>query len=90
MRLINYVPWRQTNSRDGVQPDDRKVQAIHEMTRPETKEDVKGALGVRKYLARFMPHQSANSKALRSLFKEKQHGNGLLNTKKSGTRSKQL
>jgi len=53
-----------------VQPDDRKVQAIHEIKRPDTKEDVKRVLGVINYLARFMPHQSANSKALRSLLKE--------------------
>jgi len=52
-----------------VQPDDRKVQAIHEMKNPEIKEDVKRALGVINYLARFIPHQSANSKALRSLLK---------------------
>ena len=44
-----------TLNRDGVQPDDRKVQAIHEMKRPKTK-DVKGALDVINYLARFMSH----------------------------------
>ena len=53
-------------TRDGAQPDDRKVQAIHEVKRPETK-DVKRALGVINYLARYMPHQSTNCKVLRSL-----------------------
>ena len=57
-------------TRNGVQPDDRKVKAIHEMQRPETKEDVKRALGLINYLSRFIPHQSANNKALRSLLKE--------------------
>ena len=54
---------------DGVQPDDRKVQDIHKITRSETK-DVKRALGVINYLARFMSYQSANSKAIHSLLKE--------------------
>ena len=40
------------------------------MQRPETKEDVKRALGLINYLSRFIPHQSANNKALRSLLKE--------------------
>ena len=38
--------------------------------RPETKEDVNRALGIINFLARFMTHQSANSKALRYLIKE--------------------
>jgi len=45
-----------------VKPADRKVQAIHELKRPESKEDIKRALGVINYLARF--------KVLRSLLKE--------------------
>ena len=57
-------------TRDGVQPDDKKVQAIHELKRSKTKEDVKRALGVINYLARFMPHELANSKVLSSLLKE--------------------
>ena len=53
-----------------MQRDDRKVQAIDEIKRPEIKEDVKRALVVINCLARSMRHQSANSKALRSLLKE--------------------
>jgi len=55
MRRTNYIPWRQTDSM---------------MWHPETKEDVKRSLSVINYLARFIPHQSANSKASRSLLKE--------------------
>ena len=65
---ITFLEDRLT--RNGVQPDDREVKAIHEMQRPETKEDVKRALGLINYLSRFIPHQSANNKALRSLLKE--------------------
>jgi len=43
---------------DGVQLDDRKVQAINGIRRPETKEDIKRALGVINYLVRFMSYQS--------------------------------
>ena len=75
---------------DGRQTDDRKVQAIHEMKRPETKEDIKRALGVINYLARFMPHQSANSEALRSLLKEDTSWEWFTQHEKRGTRSKQF
>jgi len=53
-----------------VQPDDRKAQGIHEMKHTETNEDIKRAIDVINYLARFMPHQLANSKILRSLLNE--------------------
>jgi len=72
-----------------VQPDDRKVQAIQKIKRPETK-DVKRTLGVINYLARFMPPQSVNSKVLCFGLNNIQHGNGLLNTKNNGTRSNQF
>ena len=68
MEQITFLGDRLT--RDGVQPDDRKVQGINEMTHSETNDDVKRALAVINYLARFMPYQSANSKTLRSLLKE--------------------
>ena len=51
-----------------MQPDDRKVQAIHKMKPPETKEDVKRPLGMINYLAKFMPHQIAKKQS--SLLKE--------------------
>jgi len=57
-------------TRDGIQPDDRKVTAIHEMQRPQNKEDVKRALGLINYLSRFIPNQAVNSKAIRSLLKD--------------------
>ena len=64
---ITFLGERLT--RDSVQSDDRQVQVIHEMKRPQTKQDVKWALVI-SYLARFMPRKSANSKALRSLVKD--------------------
>ena len=59
----NKLSSLDTRTRDCVQPEDRKVQTMHEMKRSETKE------GMINYLARFMPHH-ANNKTLRSLLKE--------------------
>ena len=46
MRVEKITFLGNSFTRDGLQPDHRKIQAINEMKHPETKEDVTRAVGV--------------------------------------------
>lgn len=54
-------------SEDGVKPDPRKVSAIHNMERPQNRDDVRRFLGMVTYLAKFIPDLSTQTAPLRSL-----------------------
>ena len=45
-------------SRDGVEPDPRKIPGIEEMTAPETKQQLQSFLGMVTYMGNFIPHLS--------------------------------
>ena len=57
-------------SRDGVEPDPRKIQGIEEMTAPETKQQLQSFLGMVTYMGNFMPHLSHHTEPLRQLLKK--------------------
>ena len=57
-------------SRDGVEPDPKKIQGIEEMTPPETKQQLQSFLGMVTYLGNFMPHLSHHTEPLRQLLKK--------------------
>ena len=57
-------------SKDGVEPDPRKIQGIEEMTVPETKWQLQSFLGMVTYMGNFIPHLSHHTEPLRQLLKK--------------------
>ena len=57
-------------SREGVEPDPRKIQGIEEMTVPETKQQLQSFLGMVTYMGNFIPHLSHHTELLRQLLKK--------------------
>ena len=45
-------------SREGVEPDQKKIQGIEEMTVPETKQQLQSFLGMVTYMGNFIPHHT--------------------------------
>ena len=56
-------------SREGVEPDPKKIQGIEEMTAPETKQQLQSFLGMVTYMGNFIPHLSHHTEPLRQLLK---------------------
>ena len=54
---------------DGLKPDPAKVEAIVMMPKPENKSDLQRLLGMVRYLAQYIPNESAITAPLRSLLK---------------------
>ena len=52
-------------SREGVEPDPRKIQGIEEMTVPETKQQLQSFLGMVTYIGNFIPHLSHHMELLK-------------------------
>lgn len=57
-------------SKDGLKPDQSKVEAIIQMPTPECKKDVERFLGMVTYLAKFVPNMSQNTEPLRRLTRD--------------------
>ena len=57
-------------SKDGVEPDCKKIQGIEEMTPPETKQQLQSFLGMVTYMGNFMSHLSHHTELLRQLLKK--------------------
>ena len=57
-------------SKDGISPDPRKVEAIHNMDRPVSVHEVRSFLGMATYCAKFIPSFSDISYPLRELTKK--------------------
>ena len=57
-------------SREGVEPDPKKIQGIEEMTAPETKQQLQLFLGMVTYMGNFIPHLSHHTEPLRQLLKK--------------------
>ena len=57
-------------SKDGVEPDPKKIQGIEEMIPPEDKQHLQSSLGMVTYMANFMPHLSHHTEPLRQLLKK--------------------
>ena len=57
-------------SREGVEPDPKKIQGIEEMTCPETKQQLQSFLGMVTYMGNFVPHLSHHTEPLRQLLKK--------------------
>ena len=57
-------------SREGVQPDPKKIQGIEGMTVPETKQQLQSFLGMVTYMGNFIPHLSHHTELLRQLLKK--------------------
>ena len=69
---LTYVGEKLTHQ--GIKPDPDKVAGICNMPVPTTKEEVKRALGMLNYMAKFVPNLIVNAKALRKLLFEKTTG----------------
>ena len=54
-------------SREGVEPDPKKIQGIEEMTVPETKQQLQSFLDMVTYMGNFIPH---HTELLRQLLKK--------------------
>ena len=57
-------------SKEGVEPDPKKMQGIEEMTPPETKQQLQLFLGMVTYMGNFVPHLSHHTEPLRHLLKK--------------------
>ena len=57
-------------SREGIEPDPKKIQGIEEMTAPETKQQLQSFLGMVTYMGNFIPHLSHHTELLRQLLKK--------------------
>ena len=57
-------------SREGVEPDPKKIQGIEEMTAPETKQQLQSFLAMVTYMGNFIPHLSHHTEPLRQLLKK--------------------
>ena len=57
-------------SKDGVEPDTKKIQGIEEMTPPEDKQQLQLFLGMVTYMGNFVPHLSHHMELLRQLLKK--------------------
>ena len=57
-------------SREGVEPDPKKIQGIEEMTAPETKQQLQSFLGMVTYMGNFIPYLSHHTEPLRQLLKK--------------------
>ena len=57
-------------SKEGVEPDPKKIQGIEEMTVPETKQQLQSFLGMVTYMGNFIPHLSHHTEPLRQLLKK--------------------
>ena len=53
-------------SKDGVEPDPKKIQGIEEMTPPEDKQQLQLFLGMVTYMGNFAPHLSHHTEPLDS------------------------
>ena len=62
--------FRAIYSREGVEPDPKKIQGIEEMTAPETKQQLQSFLGMVTYMGNFIPHLSHHTELLRQLLKK--------------------
>ena len=60
-----------TISAEGLKPDKRKVEAIQQMEKPESKDTLQRFLGMVNYLARYIPDLSARTWSLRKLLNQK-------------------
>ena len=55
---------------EGLQPDKEKIEAIASMPPPEDKQALQRYLGMVKYLAQYIPHESTITEPLRSLLRK--------------------
>lgn len=64
---VTYVGHMLTEH--GLKPDPAKVQAVNDMPKPSSKEDVRRFLGFITYLGKFLPNLSGESLPLREILK---------------------
>lgn len=57
-------------NKDGVRPDPRKVEDIHNLPPPSCVKDLQRFLGMVQYMSPFVPNLAAHTDALRSLIKK--------------------
>ena len=57
-------------SKDGIKPDESKIEAILNMPGPQNKKDVERLLGMVTYLSKFIPNMSALTEPLRALLRQ--------------------
>ena len=58
-------------SSDGVSPDPKKVESLHEASAPSSKEEVRSLLGMATYCSRFIPSLATITQPIRELTKDK-------------------
>jgi len=57
-------------AKDGLKPDQTKIEAVRRMPTPECKKDVERFLGMVTYLAKFIPNMSQHTEPLRVLTRD--------------------
>lgn len=56
-------------SKDGIEPDPEKINAVTNLSEPENKEDVQRFMGMVNILSKFLPHMQTFTQPLRELLK---------------------
>ena len=57
-------------SSSGIEPDPKKVEAIHDASPPQNASDVKSLLGMTQYVSRFIPNYATSTAPLRFLTRQ--------------------
>lgn len=57
-------------SKEGLKPDQSKIEAVKKMPTPECKKDVERFLGMVTFLAKFIPNMSQHTDPLRGLIRD--------------------
>ena len=60
-------------TKDGIKPDESKIEAILNLPSPQNKKDVERLLGMVTYLSKFIPNMSTLTEPLRVLLKQEVH-----------------
>ena len=60
-------------TKDGIKPDETKIEAILNLPTPQNKKDVECLLGMVTYLSKFIPNMSTLTEPLRALLKREVH-----------------
>ena len=60
-------------TKDGIKPDESRIEAILNLPSPQKKKDVERLLGMVTYLSKFIPNMSTLTEPLRVLLKQKVH-----------------
>ena len=70
IKILEVVYIGDKITKDGIKPDESKIEAILNLPSPQNKKDVERLLGMLTYLSKFIPNMSIFTEPLRVLLKQ--------------------